>query len=147
MRKTNLKNDLQRILDTCKDSANVFISAADHVKSEDLKNTLLLIALQRKNFVELLIRESWKSGYVLAPISSLGHILQKSFRAFMQPFASLDDEKLIISCRESEEKLVELYDITLMNEDIPINLYQLIVEHQQLVRITINEHLFVPAHV
>ena len=142
MRKANLKTDLQHVIENCKDSVDIYIAAADSTKSDDLQNTFLLIALQRKNFVELLNRESWKEGYTLTISNSLGRILQRSARAIGRAFASSKDEKIIESCKNCEENLIDLYDEVLTNEDLPINLHKLLSEHQQMIRATVNQRLY-----
>lgn len=142
MRKANLKTDLQHVIENCKDSADIYIAAADSTKSDDLQNTFLLIALQRKNFVELLNRESWKEGYTLTISNSLGRILQRLARTIARAFSSSKDEKIIESCKNCEENLIELYDEVLTNEDMPINLYKLLAEHQRTIRATINHRLY-----
>ncbi|RKD86343.1 DUF2383 domain-containing protein [Mangrovibacterium diazotrophicum] len=142
MRKANLKTDLQHVIENCKDSADIYIAAADSTQSDDLQNTFLLIALQRKSFVELLNRESWKEGYTLTISNSLGRILQRSARTVVRAFSSKRDEKIIESCRDCEENLIDLYDEVLTNEDLPINLYRLLAEHQQVIRATVDQRLY-----
>jgi len=143
MVKANLRTDLQRIIVNCKDSAETYISAADNIKSEDLQNTFLLFALQRKNFVEILRREAWKSGYNLTFGSSIRKTLLKHLKSLMSGFSSNNDSKIIESCRECEEDLVDLYDEVLTNRDLPVNIYRLLTGHQQVVRSVMNQHLLV----
>lgn len=146
MRKANLKTDLQSVLENCRDSAEIYISAADCTKTEDLQNKFLLFALQRKNFAELLSHQAWKEGYHLSISHRFVSILHRYFRALIQAFSSKTDEKIIESCRASEEDLVNLYDEVLTNKEMPRSLYKLLVEHQQLIRVAMNKHLFIPTN-
>lgn len=146
MKTAKLKNDLQQVIKKCKDSADIYLWAADNSKSEDLQNAFLLFALKRKNFIELLRREAKKGNIDLFESSSFTGILQKSMHIMLGYLSSTNDDHLIETCRNAESKLVNLYDEVLTNEDLPMNLYRLLVEHQQLILSNMNRLQYVPAH-
>ncbi|WP_372772204.1 DUF2383 domain-containing protein [Mangrovibacterium sp.] len=146
MKTAKLRNDLQQVIKKCKDSADIYLWAADNSKSEDLQNALLLFALKRKNFIELLRREARKGNIDLFENSSFTGILQKTMHIVIGYIGSTNDDQLIETCRTAEAKLVDLYDEVLTNEDLPMNLYRLLVEHQQLILSNLNRLQYVPAH-
>ena len=145
MKYSNLSMDLQKVINSCKDSAEIYLSAADNTKSEELQNIFLLFALQRKNFTELLYNEAQRENIRLSPNLNLFRVFQKLMRLLSDAFRSHNDERIITVCRQCEETLIDVYDEVLSNQDISSNLYKLLVEHQQLIRATMNRQVYAQA--
>lgn len=146
MRTTTLKNELNRVVGSCKDSATIYMAAAEHTKSEELQNTFLLFALQRRNFVERLQSEALKSGIRFNRRESLFKQFRQYFKSLSMSFSSGKDEQILASCRDCEEALIDLYDDVLGYRDFPISIHNILLEHQQLIRSTRDQFLLMPAH-
>lgn len=146
MKTTTLKNELLRVIGSCEDSATIYMAAAEHTENEDLQNTLLLFALQRKNFVELLYSETRKAGYRLKKQDSFFKQFRQYLNALMISFSSGNDEKIAQACSDCDSALIRLYDEVLSNPEISGTLSEILKEHRRLIRVTGKRHLLLPAH-
>ncbi len=146
MGKSTLKTDLNRIVSACKDSSGTYAAAADSTRNVELKNTLSLIAVQRKSYCELLRQEAWKEGIRLSLTDSPTRTILNYVGTIFHLSVGKDDMKIIEACKSKEESLVDKYDEVLTHQDLSINLHQLMLEHQRLVRQTMSEQLGTLAH-
>lgn len=142
--KTNTpQQDLHRVIDSCRDSAAIFMAAAERAEASDLQNTFLLFALQRRNFIELLFRESQKEGIRLRKQTTVFNLFQKYLNTLMVAFSSGNDSRILNTCRNCESVLIGLYDRVLENREMPESLRTILHEHQQLIRSSADRYLVV----
>jgi uncharacterized protein (TIGR02284 family) len=124
----NVISTLNNLIETCKDGENGFRTAADGVKSSELKTLFLTYSQQRAQFAAELQAEVRNLGGDPEDTGSVAATLHRGWINIKSTVTGEDEGAVISECERGEDSAVKNYKEAL-NEDLPANL-QSIVQRQ-----------------
>ncbi|QGY47690.1 PA2169 family four-helix-bundle protein [Maribellus comscasis] len=139
MEKKDVKNDIQEIIDICKDGAEGYETAANNIEYSDVKTLFLRLSQQRKLFIEEIKNEALKMGMELDTSGTIKGFFHRIWLATKATFSSATNEKVIEESMTGEKAAVETYDKVLADSELPAYLREILAEQQRLVKVTINQ--------
>jgi uncharacterized protein (TIGR02284 family) len=139
MEKKDVKNDIQAIIDICKDGVEGYETAANNIEYSDLKTLFLRLAQQRKLFIEEIKNEALKIGMDLDTSGTIKGFFHRTWLATKATFSSATNEKVIEESMTGEKAAVETYDKVLADPELPAYLCDILLEQQRLIKVTINQ--------
>jgi uncharacterized protein (TIGR02284 family) len=124
----NVISTLNNLIETCKDGENGFRTAADGIKSGELKTLFLTYAQQRAQFAGELQNEVLRAGGEPEKSGSVAATLHRGWIDIKSAVTGEDEGAIISECERGEDSAVKNYQEAL-NEDLPANIRS-IVEQQ-----------------
>jgi len=139
MDQKRLKNDLQKIIEICKDGVKGYETAAENIRNDEMKTLFLRLSQQRKAFIEDLKNEALKLGIEPEESASVQGFFHRSWIATKAVFSNNSNEKVIEESMTGEKAALETYDEVLGAPEIPRYLKELLVEQQRLIKVAIQQ--------
>ena len=121
MANDNVISALNNLIETCKDGEQGFRTAADGVKSPDLRTLFLTYSQQRAQFAAELQNEVRHLGGDPEERGSVAASLHRGWINIKSTVTGEDEGAVISECERGEDSAVRNYQAAL-NEDLPGNL-------------------------
>jgi uncharacterized protein (TIGR02284 family) len=125
---------LESLIETIRDSQELFLSAAEDVKNPAFKTMFGELAAQRREFageLQLLAADLGKETHVT---SSMGGAIHRGWMDIKAALASGDEHTVLAECERGEDYAVTEYREALSNADMPPRIREVIDSQFQLIR-------------
>ncbi len=139
MNKEKIKNDLQEIIDICKDSADGYEAASNNIEYQDLKTLFLRLSQQRRLFIRVLKNEALKLNIDLNSSGTIKGFFHRNWMATKAVFSRKTNETIIKEGMIGEKAALEVYNSILENPELPQYLKDTLQEQQRLIKVVIRQ--------
>lgn len=129
----NVISTLNNLIETCKDSENGFRSAADGVRSSELKTLFLTYSQQRAQFAAELQGEVRTLGGDPENTGSVAATLHRGWINIKATVTGEDDGAVISECERGEDSAIRNYQDAL-NENLPASVLSIIQRQYAAVK-------------
>ena len=147
MDKSVLKDELQKIIDICRDGIEGYETAASNIKKDDLKTLFLRLSQQRKAFVEEVKVEALRLGIELDTLGTVKGFFHRTWLATKATFSSDTNEKVVEESIRGEEAAIDVYNEVTADHRIPVYLQELLAEQQRLIKVAVQQLYGIKAEV
>ena len=112
---------LNSLIETCEDGQEGFRSAAEDVKSADLKELFSELSQQRQQFATELQTLVLGFGEEAQTSGSFGGVLRRGWMDLKAAITSGDEHTILVECERGEDAAVAAYRDALEHEELPSN--------------------------
>jgi uncharacterized protein (TIGR02284 family) len=129
----NTASVLESLIETVRDSQELFLSAAEDVKNPAFKTMFGELAAQRREFageLQLLVADLGKDTHVT---SSVGGAIHRGWMDIKAALASGDEHTVLAECERGEDYAVTEYREALSNADLAPRMREVIDSQFQLI--------------
>jgi uncharacterized protein (TIGR02284 family) len=129
----NTASVLESLVETLRDSQELFLSAAEDVKNPAFKTMFGELAVQRREFVgelQLLVADLGKETHAT---SSVGGAIHRGWMDIKAALASGDEHTVLTECERGEDYTVTEYREALTNADLSSRMREVIESQFQLI--------------
>ena len=125
---------LNHLIETCKDGQEGFRSAAEDVKSADLKSLFQELSAQRTQFSSELQRLVGDIGEIPEEGGSVSAAVHRGWIDLKSALTSGDEHAVLAECERGEDFAVAAYRDALEDDDMPDNIRNVIREQSVAVQ-------------
>ena len=133
MSQEDLRNDLQDIINICKDGAEGYETAANHVEDGELKTLFLRLSQQRKGYVEELKNEALRNGMELNANGTIKGFFHRNWLATKAAFSSNATDKVVEESMTGEKGALETYNEVLAKHELPDYLIETLENQRKFI--------------
>ena len=117
---------LNFIIETCKDGQEGFRSAAEDVKSADIKELFSELSMQRQQFADELQTLVLGLGEEAQTSGSFSGVLHHGWMDLKAAITNGDEHTILVECERGEDAAVAAYSDALEHEQLPSNVHYVI---------------------
>ncbi|MGC4004777.1 MAG: PA2169 family four-helix-bundle protein [Pirellulales bacterium] len=126
---------LNNLIEICKDGEEGFKQAADNVKCQDLRSTLMECSRQRAEFASALQSQVARFGQTPEKGGSMLGSMHRGWINLKTAFTTNDDQAVINECERGEDSAVAAY-VDAMKKELPTDVQSLVSRQYQTVKAT-----------
>lgn len=134
-----IKDELQDIINICKDGSEGYETAANHVENDELKTLFLRLSQQRKQYVEELKNEARINGVDLDANGTVAGFFHRNWLATKAAFSSNPTDKVVEESITGENSALETYNKVLEKHDLPQYVTDTLTKQRQFISGAITE--------
>ncbi len=139
MRNSEFSDDLQKIVDICRDGAEGYKIAAEHIQMDTLQTLFLRLSQQRKQYIEEIKNEALKLGLTLNDRGTVKGYFHRHWLATKATFSSDTNQEVIDESIRGEQEAVEVYSKVFINWNVPEYFYSLLKAQQNQIQVAITQ--------
>ena len=139
MDKKKLAEDMQKILDICKDGAEGYEKAAEKIEYNDLKTLFLRLSQQRKLFIEQIKDEVLKLGIELNTDGTIKGFFHRAWLGAKATLGTTTNENVIEESMNGEQAAIETYNKVLTDPALPSYLHETLAEQHFFIKTAIKQ--------
>lgn len=139
MNTKSVKNNLNNVLDICRDGAEGYNHAADRLDNPEISTIFRRLSQQRKLFAEELKNEARDLGVELNDSGTVKGFLHRNWLDLKSKVAKDDLSTVVNTAKTGEHKAVETYDEAINDEDMPEYIKDKLKGQREMIQGTIGQ--------
>ncbi len=137
MNNSQAADDLQTIVDTCKDSLMWFKLASEQTSNEKLKSLFLSLMQQRKDFIEEIKNDAILIGIKINENGTTSSFLHRYWLTLKTAFSNNTNKEIIEKSVVNENGVIKVYSRVFIKWNVPEFLIPKLKEQQNQVQVAI----------